>query len=319
MENSLADFAAMLPRSKVAITSLQTANSRRHQVCWQMLRLDQLDGELSGNKLFKLLPHLLAARRHGVASVLSFGGMHSNHLHALAAAGRRFGFATIGVVRGYAAQAVTPTLADLRVMGMRIHFADREEYACRYQADYCRQLAQQYGAWVIGEGGAGQPGRDGAAWIADVIDNSMAVRPDIITVAAGTGTTFAGLLQAMPRQAVWAFAMAGNARELQALAGAVAGNNHWQVFDDGGRFGRINPVLASFMHEFEQQQGVLLDPVYTARLCQAVDSRIGRGEIAPGSHVLSLHTGGLQGRRALQDKIRRLAAAYQHEVMYECA
>ena len=52
-----------------------------------MLRLDLLDPLLSGNKWFKLRPHIEAAAAAGADGLISLGGAHSNHLHALAAAG----------------------------------------------------------------------------------------------------------------------------------------------------------------------------------------------------------------------------------------
>jgi 1-aminocyclopropane-1-carboxylate deaminase len=57
------------------------------------------------------------------------------------------------------------------------------------------------------------------------------------------------------------------------------------------------------MCDFEADQGILLDPVYTAKLCFAIDKKIRLGEIPFGSRVITLHTGGLQGRSAMQHRI----------------
>ncbi|RMS42571.1 1-aminocyclopropane-1-carboxylate deaminase, partial [Pseudomonas coronafaciens pv. garcae] len=62
-----------------------------------ILRLDRIDPLISGNKWFKLSKHLTQAAKVGVQGVISLGGAHSNHLHALAAAGKRFGFPTVGL------------------------------------------------------------------------------------------------------------------------------------------------------------------------------------------------------------------------------
>jgi 1-aminocyclopropane-1-carboxylate deaminase len=77
-----------------------------------ILRLDQIDPLISGNKWFKLVEHLKAADRAGAQGVISLGGAHSNHLHALAAAGKRLGFETVGLLRGHPQQ--TPTVSDCR-------------------------------------------------------------------------------------------------------------------------------------------------------------------------------------------------------------
>lgn len=69
-------------------------------VSLSILRTDLIHPVVSGNKWFKLKYNLIKAREHGKSSLLSFGGPWSNHLHALAEAGRLFDFKTIGLVRG---------------------------------------------------------------------------------------------------------------------------------------------------------------------------------------------------------------------------
>jgi 1-aminocyclopropane-1-carboxylate deaminase len=64
-----------------------------------ILRLDLIDPLITGNKWFKLTHHFKAAKQAGATGVISLGGAHSNHLHALAAAGKRFGFPTVGLLR----------------------------------------------------------------------------------------------------------------------------------------------------------------------------------------------------------------------------
>lgn len=85
-----------------------------------VLRLDLIDPLISGNKWFKLTHHLAAAAEAGAEGVISLGGAHSNHLHALAAAGKRFGFPTVGLLRGHAQD--TPTSLDLQAFGMQLHW-----------------------------------------------------------------------------------------------------------------------------------------------------------------------------------------------------
>lgn len=55
---------------------------------------------LSGNKLRKLSWNLRQAVEQGKEGVVTFGGAYSNHIAAVAAAGKRFGFRTVGFVRG---------------------------------------------------------------------------------------------------------------------------------------------------------------------------------------------------------------------------
>src|SRR5690606_37583707 len=63
-------------------------------------REDVLHDEISGNKFRKLKYNLEEAKRQGKSRLLTFGGAYSNHIAAVAAAGRDYGFETIGVIRG---------------------------------------------------------------------------------------------------------------------------------------------------------------------------------------------------------------------------
>ena len=108
-----------------------------------VLRLDLLHPQISGNKWFKLKYNLLHAKQNGFRSVLSFGGAYSNHLHALAYAGNAFSISTIGIVRGdelqqpftdfihgvsNAKNAISKTLQDCHHWGMQLQFAPRDQY-----------------------------------------------------------------------------------------------------------------------------------------------------------------------------------------------
>lgn len=312
-DSNLYALAQQLAHVKAPIFSVHTEQTQALAIDWKMLKLDAVDGAMSGNKLFKLLPFLVAARQQGKSRLVSFGGAYSNHLYALAAAGQYFGFQITAVVRAYAEQKETATLADLRRMGVQIHFADKAEYAKRYDADYQAQLAKRYqDAFIINEGGAGDYGIEGAKVIAQVVANSVETMPDNIIIAAGTGTSFFGLLQnpIIPESTtITAIAALNNSAQLEQLAKSAQHKNYRIIdgFQCGG-FAKLNVALAKYMVNFEHQQQILLDPVYTAKMCFAIDSMINSGDIPSGSSVLCIHTGGLQGRRGLEVKVRALAA-----------
>jgi 1-aminocyclopropane-1-carboxylate deaminase len=72
----------------------------------------------------------------------------------------------------------------------------------------------------------------------------------------------------------------------------------WRVAHDYhcGGFARVSPDLRDFIRQFEDAEGIPLDPVYTGKMLFAVHYWISRGEFG-GEPVLAIHTGGLQGRR----------------------
>jgi 1-aminocyclopropane-1-carboxylate deaminase len=107
-----------------------------------ILRLDQIDPLISGNKWFKLIEHLNAADRAGAEGIISLGGAHSNHLHALAAAGKRVGFKTVGLLRGHPQE--TATVKDLQAFGMHLHWLGYAGYRARHEADFWLPWREQY-------------------------------------------------------------------------------------------------------------------------------------------------------------------------------
>lgn len=320
---SLDEYASCLRSVRVPMSRIENSLTRQCGIDWHMARLDLLDDGLSGNKLFKLLPFLLQARAEGQQRLLSFGGMHSNHLHALAVAGKRFGFSVVAVVRGYAAQPETPTLHDLRLMGAEIVFADRATYSRRYDAEYLQSMLQQYpDVLVIPEGGAGAAGVEGGRLLGCLLAEQLGDNPYTLALAMGTGTTFLGLLTAGAfgeQQTLLGYSALKNAaglrdRALSAVAG-LPGAPIWHITDEfcGGGFARLDARLALFMRDFENEQCIPLDPVYTGKLCHAVSEQLGSGRFPAGTRIITLHTGGLQGRRGMQNRLGELAPADYRE------
>ncbi|NRB40560.1 MAG: pyridoxal-phosphate dependent enzyme [Pseudomonadales bacterium] len=312
MSDSLEHFARALESSDLQQTPISTVNSRDKQITWSMLRLDLVDAQLSGNKAFKLLPALLAAKEQGKATLISFGGFHSNHIHALAAAGRRFGFKTVGIIRGYLDQPLSPTLIDVQSFGMQLHFVGRQEYKLRNEQAYQQQWLKKYDkALLIPEGAAGPLGLQGSQFLANLIVKNLAQNPfDTLCVPAGTGNTAAGLIQSglFKQKDIYVFA----ALKREAIHQLVENlPPHVRLLDDYcfGGFAKMPEVLLRFMLQFEKDNGLLLDPVYTAKMAYGIDDLIANDVFSPGTHIVSLHTGGLQGRRFIHEKLGNLLQA----------
>ena len=268
----------------------------------QVLRLDQFGGHAAGNKRFKLRYHLANARARGITRVLSFGGGWSNHLHALAAVGAELELETIGIVRG--GEHVTPTLADAQAWGMKLVPVSREEYRRRDDPAYRESLAACYSpCLVIPEGGGGAEGVRGCLDIAGMI-NSLDRHWSRVVVAVGTGTTLAGLAAGLEcaDELLGVSALKGvsalDKTVQQSLdAAGLQARLPWRVIHDYhcGGFARSNAGLRAFMQQFEQVQGVPLEPVYTGKVLYAVHGLLKSGLWSSGESILFVHTGGLQG------------------------
>ena len=278
-----------------------------------VLRLDRIDPLISGNKWFKLTEHLAQARRVGATGVISLGGAYSNHLHALAAAGKRFGFPTVGLLRGHPQD--TPTVLDLKAFGMQLHWLGYGGYRARHEAGFWLPWREQYPDFhPIPEGGGGLAGAQGCGVLVEQaraqLGNLGWSDYDAWWLAAGTGTTVAGLALA-EAGAHWVYgAMAvpddhGVAQNVSAIV-----QDGYTVLDASrGGFAKVDPLLLDFIERTEQACGLPLEPLYTGKALLALKQQIEAGRFIPGTRLIFIHTGGLQGRRGFSDGRKPLVGA----------
>lgn len=274
----------------------------RHGVRLLIKRADLVHPIISGNKWYKLKYNLLAAREQGFDTLLSFGGAYSNHIHALAGAGREHGFRTIGVIRGEPHEPLNPTLRFAVDHGMALHYLTRVEYRLKDSPEMAERLRQQFGEfYLIPEGGANALAVQGCSeMLVDVNDEF-----DAVACACGTGGTLSGLIAGLKgeRRALGVAVLKGGEflrDEVRRLLLESRGRQfeNWQIecdFHHGG-YAKATPELLAFMQRFEQQHAIPLDPVYTGKLLFALYTMIGQQQFARGTTLLAIHSGGLQGR-----------------------
>ncbi|UQS17071.1 1-aminocyclopropane-1-carboxylate deaminase/D-cysteine desulfhydrase [Pseudomonas sp. HS6] len=268
-----------------------------------ILRLDRIDPLISGNKWFKLVKHLKAADRAGAEGIISLGGAHSNHLHALAAAGKRLGFTTVGLLRGHPQD--TPTIRDLQGFGMQLHWLGYGGYRARHEPGFWQPWRAQYPTLhPVPEGGGGLPGAQGCTSLQEQVSEQLGkLRWDDYHgwwLACGTGTTLAGLVLAEAGQRPVYGAMAvpddhGVAANVEAIVGDIAG---YELIDASrGGFAKVDAPLLEFIAQTEQASDVPLEPLYTGKALLALKQQVEAGRFARGTRLIFIHTGGLQGRR----------------------
>lgn len=268
-------------------------------------RDDVLHKEISGNKFRKLKYNLEAAKEAGKKKLLTFGGAYSNHIAAVAAAGKYFGFETIGIIRGDELLdkfLENPTLRKAYEDGMQFEFVSRGQFRNKYDALFLERLKQLYGDYyLIPEGGTNHLAVKGCEEILNNDDEFF----DVICCAVGTGGTVSGLVNASrPHQTVLGFpALKGDF--LTDEIRIYAENDRWKLVTDYhfGGYAKINNELKQFMQYFFNENLISLDPVYTSKMVFGVFDLITKGYFAPGTKVLMIHTGGLQG---LQSKIAEI-------------
>ncbi len=311
------------------------ASNNRPTLSVSILRTDKTSPLISGNKWFKLKYSLLDAQQQGYNTLLSFGGPYSNHLHALAGAGKQYHFKTIGIIRGEEhcslnSGSLNPTLTDLKTLGMQLYYINRQQYRKKHEPEFIRHLlgrlkTENYltsneAVYLIPEGGTNALAIKGTAEIAELIPDNT----DYVCVACGTGGTLAGIIHGLnnkhARTKILGFPALKGAQFLEQEINkllkllphsppTVKAQKNWELVYDYhfGGFGKMTPELAQFIIEFEQKHSIPLDPVYTGKMMYGIVELINNNYFPPHSRILIIHSGGLQGRRGMEAKIKELA------------
>lgn len=280
-----------------------------------VLRLDLMHPWVNGNKWFKLKYNLLEAKEKNFTTLLTFGGAYSNHIFATAAAGKLFGFQTIGVIRGEETSPLNSTLSFAVQQGMQLVYLDRNTYRQRNTTELHAKLKERFGeVFIIPEGGSNLNGVRGCTEIV-----AQAGDFDVVCVACGTGTTFAGIILSLyQQQRAIAFPVLKNGAFLKQeietlLQNYLAANSTpntspapWELICDYhfGGYAKVNDELLKFSQQFQQAHGVPLDYVYTAKMFYGVMDLLKQGFFRNGDRILLIHTGGLQGNLGIEEKLK---------------
>ena len=271
-------------------------------------RDDLIHPQFGGNKWRKLKYNLIYARDNHFDTLLTFGGAWSNHIYATAAAGKHFGFNTIGLIRGEQHSPLNTTLSFAEECGMELHYINRALYRKKNEISFLKKIKQQFGnVYILPEGGSNSLAVKGCGEIVQEISNEMDRPFDVICCASGTGATLAGLIFAIEAEkqnktAIGFSALKGGGfltTEVSNFLGNKSTTSNWRIesrFHFGG-YAKINDELTHFMHEFQSQYDITLDAVYTAKMFYGLFELIKSKTFKPGAVIISVHSGGLQGNK----------------------
>ena len=273
----------------------------------EIKREDLLHPFVSGNKFRKLKYNVLQAKAENQSVLLTFGGAFSNHIAAVAYAGKEQGFETIGVIRGDELRdkiSENPTLSFAQECGMRFEFVTREAYRHKTETAFIEQLQVKFGSfYLVPEGGTNDLAVKGCEEILTEFDAYF----DFVCSAVGTGGTISGLINsALPHQKVLGFpALKGDF--LQNEIHKFVNNKNWELITDYhfGGYGKVTTEFIEWMNWFYAQTGIPLDPIYTGKMVFGVMDLIQRNYFSPKSKILMIHTGGLQGIAGMNAKLEK--------------
>jgi len=169
-----------------------------HGVSLYLKREDQIHPLISGNKYRKLKYNLIKAKEDNYKTLLTFGGAYSNHISAVAFAGKQYGLQTIGVIRGEELKdnlseilKTNPTLRLAAEHGMKFEFVSRSDYRLKNTPDFIEKLSEKYeDFYLIPEGGTNDLAIKGCEEILKPGDEFF----DIVCVSVGTGGTISGII-----------------------------------------------------------------------------------------------------------------------------
>ena len=269
-----------------------------------MKRDDLIDPYISGNKWRKLKYLLSKAFKENKHHLITFGGAYSNHLLATAAAASRAGLQSSAIVRGEEVE--NEMLMLCRLFGMNLIFTDRTSYKDKTQL-FQQHFGDDPNALFIDEGGASVEAVQGCAEIISELPGDI----DHLFCAAGTGTTAAGLLKGIQQHGlkttlhVVPVLKGGHFIEEEIFK--YLGNTNQLLLHTDYHFGgyaKTQPLLIDFIKNFISSHGILIDPVYTAKMLYAIEDLSAKRYFKKGEKIVALHTGGLLGILGMKEKFK---------------
>jgi D-cysteine desulfhydrase family pyridoxal phosphate-dependent enzyme len=281
------------------------------------LKRDDLTGvALGGNKIRKLEFLLGDARAAGADCLVTVGAAQSNHARTVAAGAAMSGLPCHLVLGGDRPETPTGNVLLGSLLGAELHFTGVtawEELEAAAEELRTTLVTRGHRPYVMPVGGSTATGALGfAAAYLELLGQLAAegIEPAVIVHATASGGTQAGLHAAHrllfpsgggPAVAGVAVSdsteklidsVAGLADEVaELLGGAVVAPPHAVDGFRGEAYGVSTPGGESALRLLLRTEGVLTDPVYTAKALHAVVER--GAELAGGRPLVFWHTGGV--------------------------
>ena len=262
-----------------------------------------------GNKARKLEFLCADALRNGATTLVTGGAVQSNHVRATGAAAAMCGLRAVGVVGGRRGalpegNVVLDAIFDIELVYANEHYAALDlESAIDAQCDALKRSGEV--PYRIPLGGSSTMGAQGYVRAADELEQQLPGAT--VFVADGTGGTHAGLAAGFGDhdrvRGVDVGAMSGLAGRVASLAIGTAklagrdapiGTPRIDSSQVGDGYARSTPQCLEAIRLAGRSEGLVLDPVYTAKAFAALLSDAA-DDALPEGPVVFLHSGGLPG------------------------
>ena len=279
-------------------------------------RDDLLSFAMGGNKVRKM--HTMAAEvlAAGADTLITCGGVQSNHARVTAAAGAVLGLRVILVVNGARPDQPTGNARLDALFGADVRFvATRDERTAAMEAIAADLTRRGSKPFVIPLGASTPTGALGfARGIGEIA--IAGVTPDVIVHSTSSGGTQAGLIAGCAlfglRARILGVSADDPAAALQQTIGSLLdriadrlgaarstiGADRPVDVDDrfvGEGYGVPTAASTDALELLARTEGIVLDPVYTAKAMAGLLARIRAGEFRKDETIIFWHTGGQPG------------------------
>lgn len=308
------------PRYKLITlpTPLEKANKLSEELGIELYikRDDVMELALGGNKVRKLEFILGDVLSKGCDTLITRGAFHSNHARLTAAAARKAGLDVYLVLTPPGTPELQGNVLLDKLLGAKIVYAKDYEEADNIMEELANELKEKgKKPYIIPGGGASPHGVLGYAVASlEIMQQlySLGRKPKYIVHATGTGATQAGLVLGMKligADDVEVIGISISRKKNEAKERVYKLINETLklldvnvkirledivVFDDYifGEYAAITKEVVETMKLIARKEGLILDPVYTAKAMYGLIDLAKKGYIERNSTVVFIHTGG---------------------------
>jgi L-cysteate sulfo-lyase len=278
-----------------------------------------------GNKARKLEFVLGDAISKGADTVITAGAWQSNHSRQTAAAAARLGLDCHLMLWNLTGHSEREYLRNGNILLDRLHGATIHELGgpdgtdvipyLNGEVDKCAQRLREQGArpYAIPVGASNPTGALGYVECARELvaqSTEAGFKIDAIVHRSGSGGTQAGLVAGLAEMDAqinvigigggesptefeeMAFRMATETASLLGKPSAVKRSAVVATDPNPIQYGRLTPEISEVIGLFARNEGILVDPVYTAPALVGMIELIRRGNFSRDSNVVFIHTGG---------------------------
>lgn len=283
-------------------------------------RDDQTGSELSGNKVRKLEFAIQEAMDLGAKTLITCGGIQSNHARATAAAAKKLGLNCILVLRSDEEYKPDGNYFLDILLGAEIRLVSSKDFSDNL-ANILEDIKKECDAkgengYILPVGASNGIGTFGYVKAMEEIksqEDEMGITFDTVVCTVGSAGTYAGLLIANKllglNKKIIGFSVSNTTEEFtkrtkelfveasRYLGEEVDASDDIKIYDDyvGLGYAISKPEEIEFIKDFARTEGIILDPVYTGKCMYGFSEELKKGNFEDSKNILFIHTGGIFG------------------------